>query len=386
MNRNVLHLIGSFHIGGTERQAVQLARLLADDGVYRIFIGCLDSAGQLADEASSISSAEIPEYKLSSFYDLNFWSQIRRCMSFIKEREIGIIHTHDFYTNFFGMLAGFLAGVPVRLASKRNTFSKTNKQQLVERQAFRAADKILVNADAVMASLIERGVDASKIVRSFNGVDLERFDKGLSSRSETLSRLGLADCVGKQLITIVANMRSDVKNHRMFLRSAAAITSRSSNAVFVLAGEGELTNSLKDEAAALGLHENVHFLGRCDDVPKLLSVSDVCVLTSRTEGFPNAILEYMAAGKPVVATDVGGASEIIVDGASGYLVPSDDSDVAAERILNLLTNQVLAKRMGRAGRTLVEEKYSLNAQLNQVRDLYDTLLASKRRIGVRQQH
>ena len=386
MKRNVLQLIDSFSIGGTERQAVQLAGLLKEDATYNVFIGCLQASGPLQQEAERISLAEIPEFRLNRFYDVNFWRQIRKCVRFMKENEIGIVHTHDFYTNVFGMMAAVLAGVPVKIASKRDVLARTSKQLLVERQAFKVSDRILVNADAIRDYLVDKGTPPSKIIRVFNGVDLDRFKAhSFDERSEFLRSLGI-DVRDKrpQIVTIVANMRSEVKNHEMFLRSAARVGSAYKDVVFMLAGEGELSERLQAFAHEVGIGDRTFFLGRVQDVPRLLSFSDVCTLTSRTEGFPNSILEYMAAGKPVVATAVGGAPEVIVDGETGFLVSSDDFESAADHLLALLQEPLLARRLGHAARRRVEQRYSLRVKLGTTLELYDGLLSAKRRISARE--
>ncbi|MFL6467080.1 MAG: glycosyltransferase [Pyrinomonadaceae bacterium] len=386
MKRNVLQLIDSFAIGGTERQAVQLADLLRAGSTYRVYIGCMDVRGPLYERAREISVEEIPEFRLKTFYDVNFWMQIRRCVAFLKRAEIGIIHTHDFYTNIFGMTAGLLAGISVRIVSKRDILSRTRNQLLVERQAVRFADRITVNSEAIRSNLIKNGIPADKIVRVYNGLDVDRFETPAGfERCDLLKRLGINSGHQKaRVVTIVANLRSDVKNHKMFLKAAEKIRSELSDVIFLLAGEGELSDSLKIEAGRLGLGDSVYFLGRVDDVPGLLSVSDVCLLTSKSEGFSNSILEYMAAGKPVVATDVGGAGEVVDDGETGFLVQSDDANSAATRVLTLLRDPDLSRQFGERGRQKVEQRYSLNAQIDQVLEMYDGLLRAKRTIPFRQ--
>jgi glycosyltransferase involved in cell wall biosynthesis len=190
--------------------------------------------------------------------------------------------------------------------------------------------------------------------------------------SSIRERLGVDDDV--RLITLVANLRHDVKNVPMLLRCAALIIQQRSDVRFVIAGEGELERSLKQTAVDLGVAANVYFIGGCTNVPALLSTSHACVLTSTAEGFSNSILEYMAAGRPVVATDVGGAAEAIVVGRTGFLVPSDDDQTMAKYLLDLLNNEEKAKQMGDAGRERVTENFSEAAQLDRTIDLYESVL------------
>ncbi|MBA2620611.1 MAG: glycosyltransferase [Acidobacteria bacterium] len=378
MKKNVLELTGTFMQGGSERQAVQLARLLHDEGSFRVFVGCLDCTGELRLEVERLGIKEIPEFKLTSFYDANFLRQAKRCAEFIRANQISVVHTHDFYTNIFGMVSAFLARVPARVASKRETLSKSKNQFFAERQAFRLADKITANAEAVKQFLVETGVAREKIVTVYNGLDLQRLQPAQNAkREEILRELGLPAGENKRFVTIVANLRSDVKNHRMFLQAAQKVNEKIESVAFVLAGEGELTESLKRFAHDLNIGKDVFFLGGAANVGELLSISDVCVLSSKSEGFSNSILEYMSAAKPVVATRVGGACEAVIDGETGFLVESGDDQMMAKRLVELLENPEKAKRFGARGRQIVGEKFTLAAQLNKTLELYDRLLIKK---------
>jgi glycosyltransferase involved in cell wall biosynthesis len=156
----------------------------------------------------------------------------------------------------------------------------------------------------------------------------------------------------------------------MFLRAAEKVLKEFPDAHFVLAGEGELLESLEHLAKELQIAENTHFIRRCKDIPELLSISYACVLTSFNEGFSNSILEYMAAEKPVVATNVGGASEAILDGETGFLVESDDDEMMAKRLIELLKDEGKARDFGEKGRKTVEEQFSCAAQLANILEIY----------------
>ena len=160
----------------------------------------------------------------------------------------------------------------------------------------------------------------------------------------------------------------------MFLRSARVVKEAVPEAAFLLAGEGELSDSLRALAEELGISDSTFFLGRCENVAELLAVSEICVLSSKAEGFSNSILEYMAAGRPVVVTDVGGAREVVSEGETGYLVRSGDDAVMAQRLIGLLRDPERARAMGVKGKRVVEEKFSCEAQLARTESLYDRLL------------
>ena len=271
------------------------------------------------------------------------------------------------------MAAAASAGTFARIASKRETEGvRTKGQDRVERLAFGAASKIVVNSAAVQAHLSKRGLKESRLELIHNGVDVAAFDAARSRANEVRRMLDLPE--DRKLVTAVANLRHDVKNIPMFLRAVDRVTEEVSNARFVIAGEGEKKVDLEAMAVQLGIEQFTYFVGRCDDVPGLLAASSVCVLPSTAEGFSNSVLEYMAAGKPVVVTDVGGASEGVVENENGYLVPSDDDKKMAERIIELLKDEDKATSFGAAARERVASDFSTDRQLEKTLDLYHRLL------------
>ena len=376
MKPNVLHIVDSFEQGGTERQAVQLVRMLNSNGRYGLRVACLQKKGLLLSEAKSMGLGEIREYRLTSLYDLNFIRQIRCLVRFLKQNEIKIVHTHDFYTNIFGMTAAAIARVPARIASKRETDGfRTTMQKRIERVAYRLAHQVIANSNAVRQQLIHEGVPAGKIVTLYNGVDMTPLSTlSRVPREDTLAMFGLPRDSKRRFVTIVGNVNHPVKDHELFLRAASRVHAALPNAAFLIAGEGKRMSRLQAFAAQLGLERDVFFLGRCEKIVELLSVSDVCVLSSKAEGFSNSILEYMAAARAVVVTDVGGAREAVVDGETGFIVPAGDDERMAERIIELLRDSKLARAMGERGRHIVAEKFSSAVQLERALALYDFLL------------
>jgi L-malate glycosyltransferase len=366
----VLQLIDSFNQGGSERQALQLTRLLAESGRFKVHLACLSPEGFLRDSINDLDLGEIPSFPLSSFYDRNAVRQLRRFVRWLKSSRIDILHTHDFYTNVFGMAGGALARLPVRIASMRETAGmRSSAQKQVQRVAYSLAHHIVGNSNAVREKLIGDGVAPEKVSVIYNGLDVRRLATTLS-RAELLSMFGLPE---RRFITIVANMRHEVKDYPMFLRAARRVKGAVSDAAFLLAGEGELSDSLRVMAKDLGINDSTFFLGRCEKVAELLAVSEICVLSSKAEGFSNSILEYMAAGRPVVVTEVGGAREVVAEGETGYLVPSGDDAMMAERLIALLRDLERARAMGAKGKRVVEEKFSCAAQLARTESLYDRL-------------
>jgi glycosyltransferase involved in cell wall biosynthesis len=375
MKPNVLFIIDSFEQGGSERQAMQLLTQLHASGNCRVHLACLQNRGSLRVEADQLGIGDIYEYPLNSFYDPNFLKQLRRLVRFIKDNQIEVVHTHCFYTNIFGMIGAFLAGVPARITSKGETDGfRSPMQKRAERASFRLSHRVIANCLVVQNQLIREGVSPAKIIQHYNGLDLDRLKVREDLRREdVLAEFNLP--VDRRYMSIVANLRNPVKDHPMFLRAAARVRAAVPDAAFAIAGEGELMESLRGLAGELEIRDDVFFIGRCDKVADLLFASDIGVLSSKAEGFANAILEYMAAGLPVVATDVGGAREAISEGGTGFLVSSGDDEKMAGRIIELLNNPPRAREMGQRGQVIAAERFSCNHHLQNTLELYDELLS-----------
>ena len=375
MKPRVLQLIGNFQAAGSERQAAQLAQALHESGRYEVFVACMDAHGSLGDELAAGGLCDIPAFHPTSFYGRSMIVQLTRFARFLRARKIDIVQTHDFYTNVFGMLGAWLARVPVRIAARRETTGwRTPAQLIVERRVYQLAHVIVANAQAVRVQLLVEGVPAHKVVTIYNGLQPARVSSH-QSPAEVCQSLQLPPPDDCRFITIVANLFHAVKDHPTFLRAAQRVREAVPEARFVIAGDGNLKDQMRALAQELGLATDTFFLGRCERVADLLSVSTVCVLSSTAEGFSNAILEYMGAGRPVVATNVGGAREAVREGETGYLVEPGDDETMAARIVELLRHPARARAMGRAGQQIVTQRFSNTAQLVQTEQLYDRLLA-----------
>jgi L-malate glycosyltransferase len=376
---NVLLLLNSFETGGAEGQLVLLARLLIESGRFGVHLACLSRIGPLLAEAEKLGVGAIPEFPLTSFYDLNMVKQLRKFRSFLRERKIDVVHTDGFYTNVFGIAGAKLAGVPARIGfrGETQTDGRTPAQNLVERSVFRLASVIHANSEAVKNFLVEQGVPARNIAVVYNGLDFARVMPPPDlNRDAALEGLHLPR--ERRFVTMIANLHNPVKDYPMFLRAAASVRANLAHAAFVVAGEGEMLEDLRTLARDLRIDRDVFFIGRCNRVAQLLFASDVCVLSSKAEGFSNSILEYMGAARPVVATDVGGAREAIAEGESGYLVRSGDHETMATRIIELLRDPLKANAMGERGRAIVQQKFSSEVQLQRTAELYDLLLTKNR--------
>jgi glycosyltransferase involved in cell wall biosynthesis len=221
----------------------------------------------------------------------------------------------------------------------------------------------------------EDHLSPNKVVTVSNGVDLESVDVQPSPDRKVV--LGLSDDV--PVIMTVANLRP-IKGIDLLVRTAALVCKQFPTANFVVVGEthkDSYLQELRTLAQQLGIQQNIRFLGRRNDVYALLKSSDLFCLPSRSEGMSNALLEAMACRLPCVATNVGGNSEVIIDGETGFLVSPENPQPLADGIIALLKDRERAQRIGEAGRRVVESKFTVQHMVQRLSSLYEGLLQER---------
>ncbi len=219
------------------------------------------------------------------------------------------------------------------------------------------------------------GVPPDRIVAIRNGVDVSRFG-GEFDTTRVREELGIPE--GAPVATLVGRLQ-ERKGHTHALKAAPAVRDAVPDARLLFVGKGELESELRAEAEALDVSDFVVFAGFRRDIPDLLASSDLLILPSDNECLPLTILEAMATGLPVVATDVGGVSEEVEDGVTGYLIPPHDTDALAEAMIRVLRSPDRGAKMGEAGRRKVESEFSIEACIGSVVRLYEQLYREKRR-------
>lgn len=370
--RKVFFLLDSLNIGGTEVQAVELATRLNPEQ-YDVTLGCLRARGPLLDrlKGSSVSICEF--YPKGGFDSVGGIYQMFCLAAFLRRGRFQILHAHDVYANVLGIPAAFIARVPVIISSQRDLGHLDiyqGRRRIWLRRLQKLSTAVLTNAGAIReAVLAEDHFVPEKVRVIHNGVDLGRF----TQKSPDRSWLVAADS-NERWIVLVGNMHGDVKGHPVLIAAAESVVREFPSVRFVFAGDGQRRKDFEDQAARLGIAEHFLFLGRRDDVPRILACCDIGVLPSKAEGLPNAVLEYLAAGLPTVATRVGGNAEIIEDGRTGLLVPAEDSAALAEAILRLLRSPQLAADLGKNGREFVGAEFSFQRLIEKTDQMYTELL------------
>jgi glycosyltransferase involved in cell wall biosynthesis len=379
----LLKFVSLWGVGGTERQVVNLGMTLDPSG-FDVRFACLRRWGEFLNE---IEARRIPlaEYQIRSFYHYNALIAQRRFLRDLKRNRIQIVHAYNFYANVFAVPVAKLAGVPVVIASIRDMgVYLTPRQKWVQKLVCRWADAILVNAEAVKQWLVLEGYQPEKITVIRNGIDLSKFaGKNGHGNGHLRRELGLDS---RAPLVVMLSRLHRLKGIEDFLRAAAIVAGRFREARFLIVGSGFTTrdggivedtayrNELERCAASLGLERRVVFTGMRHDVPALLSETAVSVLPSLSEGLPNALLESMAMGVPVIATKVGGNPEIVEDGLTGLLVPPRDPEAVGRAICLLLENRRMAAAFGRAGSRRVAEQFSLHRMVSETERFYRRLL------------
>jgi glycosyltransferase involved in cell wall biosynthesis len=288
------------------------------------------------------------------------------------------VHGFLFHGYVLGALAGRLARAPVVVASRRSlgNFKRGKPHyRLAEHLVNRLTDLVIANSEAVRADTLRReGLPAERVIVIHNGLEPGRFAR--PPDADLRRRLGVDKA--PVVVGVVANF-IPYKGHRFFLDAWARVVARHPDAVALLVGDGSGRRELEARAGAMGLDGSLRFLGSRLDVPEILGVVDILVHPSLEEGFCNAILEAMAAGKPVAATAVGGNPEAVVEGETGLLVPPGDGRALAEAIGWLLDRPEQAAAFGHAARRRVAERFELSRMVTQYEAVYDRLLAAKAR-------
>ncbi|MDQ1335159.1 MAG: hypothetical protein QG552_2109 [Thermodesulfobacteriota bacterium] len=305
---------------------------------------------------------------------LLFRAQFRLLRQLAKARP-DVIHAYLPLTNFMGSLAGRLSGVPLVITSRRALGTHQDRYKgwrIFDILSFRLSHLVTVNSHAVGQDTLIRDLGApSKLRVIYNGIDPSPFESAKANR-ETV-RKGLGVFTHESVVINIANL-IPYKGISDLIEAAAAVTERMPAVKFVLVGEDRgIQKQLEAKAHRLGISQQVIFLGQRLDIPDLLAAGDLLALSSHEEGFSNVILEAMASGLPVVATDVGGNREAVMDGITGWLVPLKDPAAMAEKILDLLSDRGKAAPWGRRGQERVKEAFTIDRMVAAHMNLYESV-------------
>jgi L-malate glycosyltransferase len=345
----------SFAPGGTERQMTELIRRL-DPERFTVHVACFHREGAWVSRIAE-RAASIVEFPIEGFARPATAKQFLAFARWCRRERIAVVQTCDLYANIFGLPGAALGGVPVRIGSRRELNpDKTAWQIRLQRLAYRFATKVVANSPAARQILESEGVSPASIAVIPNGLDLAAY---LDRPPRTEIRTVLT----------VANLRRE-KDHETLIDAASVLARTQPELTFQFAGDGPERPRLEERARAREVASHIEFLGHREDVPDLLAAADAFVLPSRSEAFPNGVIEAMAAGLPVVASAVGGMVNLIESGRTGLLVPPGDPEALLLALTSLIEKPAWAADLGRAARQEVQHHYSFDRMLASFEELY----------------
>lgn len=363
----IAYVIGELGKGGAEYQLYELVRGL-DRVRFVPAVFALSTGGYWAGRLREIG-VSVTELPSRGSLDTSRLRALRAALAAFAPQ---VLHTVLWSGNAYGRLAAIGLGIPVVIAAERNVVRRPGWQRLVERGLDRVTDRYLVNSAAIVDELADRGgLDRAKIEVIHNGIDLGLLPPFDPDRRA--ARVALGFDPARRLVAQIGRLEPQ-KDYPTFLAAAALVAAAVDDVDFLVVGEGRQDASLREEAARLGIAPRVRFTGVRHDVPALLGAVDVLALTSRFEGLPNVVIEAMATGAVAVATDVGGARELVVPGETGCIVPVARPDAVAQAILGLLAAPAEAMRLAVAARARIVERFTMDAMVRRTEAAYATLL------------
>lgn len=377
----VARVITRLNVGGPAIQAMLLARRL-DPTRYETLLVCGRTGPHEGDMLELRREPGVTPFFLSELGRGIKWSDdllafIRLVRAFRAFRP-EVVHTHLAKAGFLGRLAARAVGVPVVIHTYHGNVlrgyfgpARTRLFLLIERALARVTTRVVALSARQETELRQlRIAGPGRVVRIPLGLDLAPFLD--PPRGILRGELGLDPRT--PLVGIVARL-VPIKGLDVFLDAAVRVHADLANARFVVVGDGEERSALAERTRRLGIADRVRFLGWRADLAAIYGDLDVLALTSRNEGTPVSIIEAMAAGRPVVATAVGGVPDLVADGVSGLLAPAGDADAVARAILRLLGDPATGERMGLVGRSIAYPEYDATTLLARIDALYRSVTA-----------
>lgn len=362
---NLLHLITELEPAGAENLLVDIARRL-DKDKFNLKVAYIYGPGTLAKEIREAGAGIFDLTRKGKLDPL----LLAKLVILLRREKIRILHTHLVHASIVGRVAAKLAGI--RLITTTRHYAYWNRRKSLARWMERRTATFNSNSIAISESVkkymtVKEKYRSENIVLLHNAVDLSMFN--------STNRVGSSGMTNGFVIGSIGRLHPS-KGYETLLRSIPCVKQRFPGVKLIIVGTGREKDNLERLSAQLGVSSEVDFLGakRPSEIPRLLKTLDLFVLASNWEGFGLAAVEAMASGLPVVATDVGGLSEIVEDGRTGFLVPPGEPRMLAEKVVHLLQNPDLRRQMGKRGRIRARALFSLEDMIKKLEAMYRDLL------------
>ncbi|MBN2438703.1 MAG: glycosyltransferase [Deltaproteobacteria bacterium] len=366
---NVLHAVEDLKIGGMERVIASIVTGL-DPVKYAAHVLCLTRGGTVADELIR-QGVPVTILGLDNYHRPG---QLLALCRWLRGNNCHILHTHGYFAGVFARIAGLWVGVPHIITHVHSAYvDYQSKNRCMEKVLSFWTDRVICVSRTVQEWVVEaERIDRGKTCVIYNGAGLNFPDRPNGFVSTALRRtLGIPD--SDTVFTVVASLTSN-KGHHVLLEAFKSVLAAHPDATLLVVGDGPRRTEIETRARQLAIDRKAIFTGLRTDIDALLGISDVCLLPSQfREGLGLALIEAMATGLPVIGTRIGGIPEVIQDGENGFLVPPGNPGALADAMIRIAKDRDLKIRMGRRGRQIYEEKFSLSEMIRQIETLYALL-------------
>ncbi len=367
----VLFLTTSLAYGGAPTQLVQLVMRLKTRG-WEVRVVSLTPPRAYVNE---LETAGIRVFSLGIRRKLPDPRPILKLAQLIRTWRPCVVHSHMVHANLLARIVRLLVPIPVLIC----TAHSINEGGRLREIFYRLTDPLCDLTTQVSQAGLERYVRVGAVPRHKiryipNGVDTERFMPDPEAYIALRKELGLGDF----FVWLAVGRFYPQKDYPNMLRAFAQVVRENPKTLLLIAGDGPLRESMENMAQGLGIERHVKFLGIRRDIPRLMNAADAYAMSSSWEGMPMVLLEASATGLPIVATDVGGNREVVLDGVTGFLVPPKDSEALAQAMLRLMTlPRDVRGHMGERARQYIEKKFSIERIIDRWEELYRELLQKK---------
>jgi len=364
--KNILFVNYSLAVGGIETLILRICKKL-DKEKFSAQICVFEVNGGLQNE---FEAAGVKTHVIKKNKGIDFWLILKLMLLFRREK-INAVHAHNQSAWLYSSVAAKLLNIP--LIYTEHTIIDKSSWLPVERLLSKITFQITTVAASVANFIIKKAaVPARKVKVLYNGIDAVAYNTGLALKRE--------DFFLKDTDFVIGNVASLLpkKNHKTLLLSFELVLKKIPQAKLLIAGDGPLRQELISLSESLGIKDSVFFLGIRKDIARVLRVFDVFALSSIREGFPMVLLEAMAAGLPVVATNVDGNPELVLDGETGLLVPPNDPAALAGAIIRIFEDKILARQMGIKGKGVVMSRFVFDDMVKEYEKTYESACAKLR--------
>ncbi len=367
---HILHVVDGFRMGGAEYKLWELIEK-TDRQKFEV---ALVNVGPMGPLEKKFKDLNVDFFDLQRKHRFDFLPFLKLYI-IIRKLKVDIIQTTLFWADFIGALVGTIARVKAIISWETVTHSGIYYHgQLQRKYGYRFAmnfcDKIIAVSAQVKQSLKQYpGLNSQKVEVIHYGVDLERF-RPLSAANKAKKRCEI-NLPGDAFVIIVVGRLEPQKGHKDLVEAVKPLIQRNNKLYVIFVGDGSQRSALENQVGENGLNENIRFFGRREDICDILNSADLfCLPSIAGEGLPNAILEAMACGVPVVATDVGGSLEVVTNGVNGFIVPFGDIAQLRASISKLVNDNNLLNQQSIAARKTVINQFSLDKQIENFKNLY----------------